>query len=108
MDGSGDDPKFAAYAGKDFQSVVKVLFGMGRRVHHPDPGAAARHGGETTRHCTHHKRRPRVIRNLAYMLYPDALGAMTINSLISPIMMGMIGVSVRPVSKPSFWILVLK
>lgn len=30
---------------------------------------------------THHKRRPRVIRNLAYMLYPDALGAMTINSL---------------------------
>ncbi len=30
---------------------------------------------------THHKRRPRVIRNLAYMLYPGALGAMTINSL---------------------------
>ncbi len=30
---------------------------------------------------THHKRRPRVIRNLAYMLYPEALGAMTINSL---------------------------
>jgi hypothetical protein len=30
---------------------------------------------------TRHKRRPRVIRNLAYMLYPDALGALTINSL---------------------------
>ncbi len=30
---------------------------------------------------THHKRRPRVIRNLAYMLYPESLGAMTINSL---------------------------
>ncbi len=30
---------------------------------------------------THHKRKPRVIRNLAYMLYPEALGAMTINSL---------------------------
>ena len=30
---------------------------------------------------THHKKRPRVIRNLAYMLYPEALGAMTINSL---------------------------
>ena len=30
---------------------------------------------------THHKRRPRVIRNLAYMLYPEALSAMTINSL---------------------------
>ncbi len=30
---------------------------------------------------THHKRRPRVIRNLSYMLYPEALGAMTINSL---------------------------
>jgi len=30
---------------------------------------------------THHKRRPRVIRNLAYMLHPEALGAMTINSL---------------------------
>ena len=30
---------------------------------------------------THHKRKPRVIRNLAYMLHPEALGAMTINSL---------------------------
>jgi len=30
---------------------------------------------------TRHKRRPRVIRNLAYLLYPEALGALTINSL---------------------------
>jgi len=30
---------------------------------------------------THHRRKPRVIRNLAYMLYPGALGALTINSL---------------------------
>jgi hypothetical protein len=30
---------------------------------------------------TRHKRSPRVIRNLAYMLYPEALGVMTVNSL---------------------------
>jgi hypothetical protein len=30
---------------------------------------------------TRHRRKPRVIRNLAYLLYPEALGAMTINSL---------------------------
>lgn len=30
---------------------------------------------------THHKRRPRVIRNLAYLVHPAALGALTLNPL---------------------------
>lgn len=30
---------------------------------------------------THHKRRPRVIRNLAYLIHPGALGALTLNPL---------------------------